>query len=86
MRALTPWPGAVSSLRGEDVKVIEAIPLDGDGGVPGTVLGLRGPAVGVACGGGSILGLVTLQRPGRRPVAAPAFANGERLEPGERFD
>jgi methionyl-tRNA formyltransferase len=87
VRAFTPWPGAAGSLRGEPVKVLEAVPLNGsEDAAPGTVFGLRGAALAVACGGGSTLGLLTLQRPGRRPLTAAAFANGERLRPGERFE
>jgi methionyl-tRNA formyltransferase len=53
--------------------------------IPGTVLGIRGEALAVACGDGTALGLLTLQRPGRRPLPAAVFANGERLSAGERL-
>ncbi len=52
---------------------------------PGTYLGLFNGRLAVACGGGSVLGIEALQRPGRRALPAAAFANGERLRPGERF-
>jgi hypothetical protein len=46
---------------------------------------LRDGRAAVACGGGTVFGLETLQRPGRKPVPAAAFVNGERLVPGELF-
>jgi methionyl-tRNA formyltransferase len=52
---------------------------------PGTVLAVRDGRLAVACGGGTVLGIRELQRPGRRPLAAPDFANGERLRAGESF-
>jgi len=64
----------------------EAVDLDGLGGAaPGTVLGVVGGWIAVACGGATALGLERLQRPGKPPRAAADFANGERLRAGERF-
>jgi methionyl-tRNA formyltransferase len=87
LRAYTPWPGLTAELRGAPVKVsaaevLEGRPADGD---PGTYLGLRDGRLAVACGGGTALGLGELQRPGKRALRAPDFANGERLQIGERF-
>ncbi|MBW8874861.1 MAG: methionyl-tRNA formyltransferase [Acidobacteria bacterium] len=96
LRAYTPWPGLTAELRGAPVKIVAAAVLDGsliatsaglDAG-PGTYLGLREGLLAVACGGGvlgSVLGIVELQRPGKRALRAPDFANGERLQAGERF-
>ncbi|MEO1368452.1 MAG: methionyl-tRNA formyltransferase, partial [Acidobacteriota bacterium] len=44
------------------------------------------PAMAVACGGGTILHIRRVQRPGKQPVAAPDFLNGERLAAGARFE
>jgi methionyl-tRNA formyltransferase len=91
-RAYTPWPGLSAELRGAPVKVVAAEVLDGganaseDAGTgPGTYLGLRDGRLAVACGGGTVLGLAELQRPGKRALRAPDFANGERLQAGEKF-
>jgi methionyl-tRNA formyltransferase len=51
----------------------------------GTFLGLRDGALAVAAGGGTVLGIQELQRPGRKPLRAADFANGERLRAGEVF-
>jgi methionyl-tRNA formyltransferase len=98
-RAYTPWPGLAAELRGGPVKIVAADPLEaaGNGGngamgahgangaEPGTVLGLRDGRLAVACGGGSVLGLGELQRPGKRVLRAADFVNGERLRAGESF-
>jgi methionyl-tRNA formyltransferase len=91
LRAYTPWPGLTAELREAPVKIMAAEVLAevlaGDGAVvaPGTFLGLRGGRLAVACGGGTLLGLAELQRPGKRALRAPDFANGERLKAGESF-
>ena len=86
LRALTPWPGLTAELRGGPVKILAVDVLEGDeaDGAPGSYLGLRNGRLAVACGGG-ILGIAELQRPGKRALRAADFANGERLQAGERF-
>lgn len=87
LRAYTPWPGLTAELRGEPVKIVSAEPLDaaGNGAAPGTVLGLRDGRLAVVCGGGGVLGVGELQRPGKRALPAADFVNGERLRAGESF-
>jgi methionyl-tRNA formyltransferase len=87
LRAYTPWPGLTAELRGEPVKIAAAEVLDEAAeGAPGTILGLRGGRLlAVSCGGGTVLGLAELQRPGKRALRAADFANGERLRAGESF-
>ncbi|MCC6170648.1 MAG: methionyl-tRNA formyltransferase [Gammaproteobacteria bacterium] len=84
VRAFDPWPVAEARLGTEPLKLLRARPLSdaeagrGAGLVPGTVLGLRGDALQVACGRG-VLAIERLQRAGRRPVDAREFANGVAL-------
>jgi methionyl-tRNA formyltransferase len=86
LRAFTPWPGLHAELAGRPVKLLEAEPVPGDTTVaPGVVAGMRSGLLVVGCGGGSLLGIARLQRPGGRPLAAADFVNGERLRPGDRF-
>lgn len=86
LRAFTPWPGLFSELRGETVKVLSAEPMpSGQKESPGTYLGLEGGRMRVACGGGTVLGIERLQRPGRKALDARDFSNGERLSVGECF-
>jgi methionyl-tRNA formyltransferase len=73
VRALDPSPGSFFDTASERIRVQAAFALPGPaGGVPGTVLDDR---LTIACGEG-VLRLLQLQRPGRRPVEAPAFLRG----------
>ena len=88
--AYTPWPGLTAELGGAPVKLVRAEPLPAESEAPaplapGTVLGLRDGRLAVACGGGTVLGVEELQRPGRKALRAADFVNGERLRPGERL-
>ncbi len=86
LRAYTPWPGLTAELRGAPLKISAAEVLEGRAeGAPGTYLGLREGRLAVVCGGGTVLGAGELQRPGKRALRAADFANGERLQAGERF-
>ena len=80
VRAMTPWPGAQCRLGTEAIRVLaaEVAPSD-EASPPGTVLdGLPR----VACGGGTALRLLRLQRAGRGPLDADAFLRGFPLPPG----
>jgi methionyl-tRNA formyltransferase len=90
LRAFTPWPGLSAELRGEPVKLVrvEVLQEPAEAAEPGTFLGLRDSRLAVACGpskGATVLGISELQRPGRKPLRASDFANGERLRGGELF-
>jgi methionyl-tRNA formyltransferase len=88
LRGLTPWPGVSTTLRGQPVKVLWGRPIDvvtsGNEG-PGTFLGLVDGRLVISCGGGTGFGIERLQSPGRKPVTAEGFANGQRLAVGEQF-
>lgn len=86
LRAFTPWPGLSAELRGEPVKLVRVEALQEEAeAAPGTFLGLRDHRLAVACGERTVLGIAELQRPGRKPLRAADFANGERLRGGELF-
>ncbi len=84
IRAFNPWPAAETRLDGTPVKLLRsrttscAAPT---GAVPGTLLGLEGQALAVACGGG-VLQVLELQRAGRKAVSARDFYNSLRLPAG----
>jgi len=85
VRAAAPEPGATLAAGGETLRVLAARELAAPGAVaepPGTVLGVAGEALSIAAGGGSALGLLRVQRPGRGPVTGRDYANGARLAPG----
>ncbi len=77
VRALNPWPGTRTTLRGEVLKIVAAVPEPGSG-LPGTLLDDR---LAVACGQG-VLRLRRLQRPGRAAMDAAAFLRGTAIPAG----
>jgi methionyl-tRNA formyltransferase len=79
VRAFNPWPGAATAWRGRQLKILEAVPLAGEGsGAAGQVLALSGPAVlGIGTGAG-VLGLITVQLEGKKAMTAAEFLRGQR--------
>jgi methionyl-tRNA formyltransferase len=81
VRAFNPWPVAATTLHGKPVQLLRSrvakarsSPASAS---PGTVLGMAGDAMEVACGQG-VLQLMQLQRAGRGAVTAHEFLNAER--------
>jgi methionyl-tRNA formyltransferase len=87
IRAFDPFPGATARLDDETVKVWRANAVaQGRGSVaPGTVVAVDASGIGVACGDGSRLELLELQRPGGRRLPAAEFLRGCPLQAGQRF-
>ena len=86
VRAFRPWPVAETSWRGEQLRVHRARALAGEpattavattatAATPGLLLGLCDDMLVVACGRGR-LGILELQRAGRRSLGAREFAHG----------
>jgi methionyl-tRNA formyltransferase len=78
VRAFQPWPGGYTTWQGRTVKIIEAVPLSGEG-TPGKVVTMshEQAAVGVQTGAG-VLGLVQVQLEGKRAMSAAEFVRGQR--------
>jgi len=80
VRAYNPWPGCFTSWRGRRLKVHTAVPLDlRVHAEPGTVVAVpRGSPtpVGVVTGEG-VLGLLSVQLEGKRPMSAVEFLRGQ---------
>ncbi len=89
VRAFDPFPGASFVRDGQQLKVWRAQALSIDpahadpAGKPGDVIALGNDAVRIACGGGTALDLVELQRPGGRRVPATSLAQALGLRAGE---
>jgi len=90
VRAYNPWPLAHTMLAGERLAILEALPFDRATPEPaGTVVPLAdatraalghraaGAGFGVATGNGTLVPL-RVQRAGKAPVDAAAFARGQR--------
>ena len=85
-RGLSPWPGLTTELGGAPLKIVACRPLSGEtGSPPGTLLGLADGALAISCGGGTILGVLRVQRPNRPAIGAADLWNGEHLAGGELF-
>jgi methionyl-tRNA formyltransferase len=83
--AASPAPGVEAELVGRPLRLLRARPLPAlapPSAMPGTVIGMEGEALAVAAGEGTVLGLLELQRPGRRVLTARELVNGERLGAG----
>lgn len=80
VRALNPWPGTLTTLAGETLKVLAAMPEPGHG-TPGETMD---NALAVACGGG-VLRLLRVQSPGRAPLDAADFLRGHPAPSGMRL-
>jgi methionyl-tRNA formyltransferase len=81
VRAFDPFPGATFVLNGETIKLWRAQPADGSGR-PGECLPAPAGAWRVACGQGTALDLLELQRTGGRRVPAGDFLRGHPVPAG----
>lgn len=81
IRAYSPWPGSYTRWQGKRLKIIEAVPLPGEGGARiGQVEALPDGSeatFGVVTGEG-VLGILKLQLAGKRVVGAAEFLQGQR--------
>ena len=85
MRGFAPWPGAYTEFRGQTCHVWGKPVFNEKAEVaPGTIFA-QGATVRVVCGAGSLLELGNVKLEGRKEVRATEFANGARLQAGERF-
>jgi methionyl-tRNA formyltransferase len=89
VRSADPAPGAHTSFRGARLKVFGARPVTDagqadDGAAPGTVLATDREGILIVCGQDALL-LTEVQPAGKPRMAAGAYANGARIEVGERF-
>jgi methionyl-tRNA formyltransferase len=84
VRAFNPWPIAETGCNGQRLRIWDADSIDlhfaaaGRDVPPGTVLAATGEGIDVACGTG-ILRIFRLQLPGRKPLTAQEFLQGQRL-------
>ena len=83
VRAFDPFPGAVTHIAGELVKIWRGEATAGQG-QPGTVLSASDDGITVACGQGA-LRLLQLQRAGGKRLDAGQFLRGFALSAGQRL-
>ena len=82
VRAFQTWPGCYTYWQGKQLKIMEAVPVPGGGETEvGRVVELEAE-FGVITGSG-ILGVMTVQPEGKRPMSADQFLRGQRQMIGE---
>jgi methionyl-tRNA formyltransferase len=85
MRGFSPWPGAYTDFRGQSCHLCgRPVSNESSQDVPGTVTARNG-RLQVTCGAATVLDLTHVKVEGRKQVSAIEFANGARLQVGERF-
>ncbi len=86
IRAFNPWPVAYTHFRGRILRIWEVGPValdyQGEGGLPGTLVGVDRSAIHVSTGAGT-LPIRRLQLEGGKPLDVRAFVNGYHPRPGE---
>lgn len=80
VRGLDPWPGAYTTLGGEQLKLFATSAETGNG-QPGTVVAADAGGIRIACGAGLLL-VRELQLPGKKRLPAAEFLRGRQLPPG----
>jgi methionyl-tRNA formyltransferase len=86
-RAVTPWPGAATTMRGRRVAILECRPQHRleVSSPPGSVLVVLPEGIVIACGPGALL--VTRVKPeGRSEMSAAEWARGARIETGDMME
>jgi methionyl-tRNA formyltransferase len=84
-RGFQPWPGAYTSLRGKKLIVHRMhVGRRSSEFAPGTLM-VRGDAMTVACGEGTVIGLDEVQMEGKRRMSAAEFLRGFQVKNGERL-
>ena len=85
IRGLVPWPGATARLGDMDIKLWRSSVRDTPHAeAPGTVIAVTPEGLLVACGTHQLF-IHELQPANRRRMPAADFAQGYRVQPGQRF-
>ena len=89
VRALNPWPVAVTEFRAEKLRIWrtkkchQVTSYSSSRSQPGQILTIEKGEIAVQCGDSTSLRLIELQLPNRRRVSAGDFINGVSLKVGE---
>lgn len=82
-RALSPSPGVFSQFRGKRILIRKMKPLDTPSDEqPGTIIGIDGECVTIACGSGAVK-MLTCQPENKKQVCAADWINGYQVRIGE---
>jgi methionyl-tRNA formyltransferase len=85
LRGFQPWPGAYAMFRDSQLKVIAAkVAPENIGFAPGA-LKIAHDRLLVGCAAGTVIEVMEIQPEGKKRMSARDFANGQRLQPGEKL-
>jgi methionyl-tRNA formyltransferase len=85
MRGFAPWPGAYTEFRGQTAHLWGHPVAEASSHEPLGTLSHKNGTVHVTCAAATVLQLTYVKMEGRKQVSAAEFANGARLQVGERF-
>jgi len=88
VRGFDPWPGIWVARAGKRLRVVQAAAVSGvraDAGA-GAVLSLETAGLRVACAGGGVASIDSVQPEGGRVMSAREAVNGRLLRPGDRIE
>lgn len=84
LRGFTPWPGAYTTFRGQQLSIVRAKPVEEPTVAPGT-LRVQKRRLLAGCGENAALELLEVQPAGKKRMSAEAFLNGYKITEGERM-
>jgi methionyl-tRNA formyltransferase len=79
LRGFTPWPGAYTSFRGQQLSITRARPGPADSGLLPGRLRVQKRRLFAGCGEQTALELLELQPAGKKRMTAEAFLNGYKI-------
>jgi methionyl-tRNA formyltransferase len=85
VRAFNPWPGTITRFRGGNCKILKTRLGSQYSAAAGTIVASKA-AVSAVCGDGVLLEIETIQPENRKAVSGVDFANGARIQGGEKFE
>jgi methionyl-tRNA formyltransferase len=85
LRGFQPWPGAYTSFRGKNLKIVAGQAAGNAGPLSPGELRVAGDRLLAGCGSGTALELMQVQLEGKRAMAAREFVNGYGPKAGEKL-
>lgn len=86
LRGFTPWPGAYTSFRGQQLSILRARPAASTAGLPPGRLRAEKRRLFAGCGAGTALELLELQPAGKKRMTAEAFLNGYKITDSDSLE
>ena len=88
VRGFDPWPGVWARRAGKRLHLVDVAALRGAStdAPPGTVIEGQSAAMLLACAGGSVAEIRSVQLEGRRPMTAREARHGRQISPGDRLE